>query len=199
MRTTFIVGLLVGSLIAISNAQFQKGDVELSFNGSLGSRSTSVSSKGYDDSQSYNFFYLGVCPGFFIAPGLSVEPEIAYAAIQKQFPSWYLLGNLSYTYNIGGPRVFPFLRAGYGVSNAILPIPGVLASAKISKDMNVSVLNFGGGIKYQLAGSTFLRTEINYKRYNWTDDYPTTYPPYSTAVDYTNVDFGLLIGLSLVL
>jgi hypothetical protein len=196
MRTLVAAVALVAVICSSSIAQFRKGDVELSMNASLGSRSMKVSSRGYNDSESYKFMYLGVCSGIFVTQGLSIEPEIAFMAMENQFPTWYFLGNVSYTYAVEGAKAAPFIRAGIGVANGIPVLPGTMAVFRTSDKLDVQVLNAGGGVKYQVAGAAYLRAEANYKHYSWSR---ALYSGSSTSSDYSYGDFGILVGLSVLL
>jgi hypothetical protein len=196
MRLLVVAVALGAVMYSSSIAQFRKGDVELSMNASLGSRSMKVSSRGYEDSESYNFLYFGVSPGIFVTQGLSIEPEIAFMAMEKQFPTWYFLGNVSYTYRGEGSKLAPFVRAGYGISNGIPVLPGAMAIFRTTNNLDVQVLNVGGGVKYQVAGATYLRAEANYKHYSWSR---ALYSGSSTSTDYSYGDFGILLGFSVLL
>lgn len=195
MRTLVAVVALSAFICSGSIAQFRKGNVELSMNASLGSRSIKVSSRGYEDSESYNFVYFGVSSGIFVTQGLSIEPEIAFMAMEQQFPTWYFLGNVSYTYANEGAKLAPFIRAGIGISNGIPVLPGTMAVFRTTDNLDLQVLNIGGGVKYQIAGATYLRAEANYKHYSWSR---TLYAA-SSSTDYSYGDLGLLIGLSVLL
>jgi hypothetical protein len=199
MRTLMIVVLLSVATCSQSDAQFRQGNVELSFSASLGSRSSKSSSPYYSSSESYDFMYLGVSPGIYLVRGLSFEPEIGVMALQKHFPAWYLLGNLSYTLDIQGTGVAPFARGGFGVSNAILPFPGTLIAPRISDKLRVHTVNIGAGAKTHIAGPLYFRSEFNYKRYHWTERYPNPDPgyPFTRAFDYA--DLALFFGFSVLI
>ena len=196
MRTLVAVVVVAAVISSSSIAQFSKGDVELSMNASLGSRSMKVSGRGYEDSESYNLMYLGVSPGIFVTQGVSIEPEIAFMAIEKQSPAWYFLGNVSYTYAGEGAKVAPFVRAGIGVANGIPVLPGTMAVFRTSDKLDVQVLNVGGGVKYQVAGAAYLRAEANYKHYSWSR---ALYSGSNSSSDYSYGDFGILVGFSVLL
>jgi hypothetical protein len=196
MRTLVAAIALGAVLCSTSIAQFRKGDVELSMNASLGSRSMKVSGHGYEDSESYNFLYIGVSPGVFVTQGLSIEPEIAFMAMENQFPTWYFLGNVSYTYAGEGSKVAPFVRAGIGISDGIPVLPGTMAVFRTADKLDVSVFNVGGGVKYLIAGAAYLRAEANYKHYSWSR---ALYSGSSTSTDYSYGDFGILVGISVLL
>jgi len=195
MRTFVAAAALVAVVCSSSIAQFKKGDVELSLNASLGSRSMKVSGGGHEDSECINFMYLGVSPGIFLTQGFSIEPEIAFMAMERQLPTWYFLGNLSYTYAGEGARVAPFIRAGIGLANGIPVLPGTMAVFRTSDKVDVLVLNIGGGVKYQVAGAAYLRAEANYKRYSWNR---ALYSGSSATSDYSYGDFGIFVGLSVL-
>jgi hypothetical protein len=95
-----------------------------------------------------------------------------------------------------GAKVAPFIRAGIGVANGIPVLPGTMAVFRTSDKLDVQVLNVGGGVKYQVAGAAYLRAEANYKHYSWSR---ALYSGSSTSWDYSYGDFGILVGLSVLL
>lgn len=179
MRSTLLVLILSLIITSIAGAQFRKSDVELTFSGSFGAWETSSTSTGgsgtssysYTSSDSRNFLWLSIMPGYYIADGFSLEPELSVLAIEKSPPSFFFLGNISYTYSIPESKVAPFGRVGYGVSNGVTyPMFGN-TPLKISKDLNIGVFNAGGGVKILLNSSIALRVEVNYRRFAWKDEY----------------------------
>lgn len=193
-----IAALLVVGLASVSNAQFRTGDLELSLSGSAGRWTITTKSTGYEDSESRSYLYLGISPGFFLANGVSIEPEVAMGAMESAYPAWFVLGNLSFTFSNESGSLGPFVRAGYGISNSIFPVPGTYAIARISNKMNVQVLNLGIGLKVRIVGSAYLRSEVNYKRYSWSEEL-SGYAGYRSTTDYSDTNIGLLFGLSVVI
>jgi hypothetical protein len=196
MRTLVAAVALVAVICSSAIGQFKKGDIELSFNLGLGSRSMKVSGHGYEDSESYNFMYLGVAPGIFVTQGFSIEPEIAFMAMENQQPTWYFLGNLSYTYAGEGTKVCPFARGGIGVANGIPALPGTMVVVRTADELDVLVLTVGGGVKYQVSAAAYLRAEANYKRYSWSRALSSGS---NSSTDYSDGDFGILVGLSVLI
>jgi hypothetical protein len=197
MHRMGFIGLLMLGVVALASAQFQKGASELSLSGSLGSYTAKSSSSNFNTSESRNFFFLAVSPGYFVLDGLSVEPEIGMLAIEESEPAWLFLGNLSYTYAIAGSTIAPFIRAGYGVSNAVTASFAPNLLARVSDKLDVGVLSLGGGLKVRISDGAYLRTELNYRKLSWSTEYRGY--SYSSTTDHTYSSFGLLVGLSVLL
>ena len=154
---------------------FKQASWELNFTGSLGSiESQSEYSSSYyyfrgSDSESRTYFQLGIIPAYYLTDGLAIEPEINLLAVEKEEPALLLLGNLAYTVNLENSRFYPFIRAGYGITNSVqIPVNGNLS--KISGDMDIGVLNLGAGIKTLLTENILLRTEINFRKFSYSDE-----------------------------
>jgi opacity protein-like surface antigen len=181
----------------MSSAQFKKGDVELSFSGSLGSNTITESSSGgysFSNSSTEKYLFFSVSPGYYLLDGLSVEPEISFTANQHEQPAQYLLLNLSYTYLLPNSREALFLRAGYGISNSVqMPVLGA-AVVHTSDKFNVGVLNLGAGAKFLVTQSVILRAEVNYRSHTWSND-----EGYGYSDDYAYSNVGLLVGFSILL
>lgn len=199
MKNLLVLAMIVFSFQLILHAQFDQGSWELNFAGSLGSVKSSVeySSSYYDyynnsDSESQTYFQLGVIPAYYLIEGLSVEPEISILAIEKTEPSFLLIGNLAYTFKIESNRFYPFIRAGYGITNAFqFPVNGSLT--RLSNSMDIGVLNLGAGLKTQLTESVLLRTEVNYRKFSYSEDGAMS----SYSLDLSSVS--LLFGFSVLL
>ncbi len=138
---------------------FHKGCWELNFSASIGNLTTSTSSSSsgayspYSNEKSSSMFYvqLGVIPAYFVSDGLSIEPEVNVLFQSqegvKNKPSLSFLANLAYNFNLPQKNFSPFIRIGYGISNS-LQIPVVVGGlARVSDDLDVSVLNAGVGFK----------------------------------------------------
>lgn len=205
MRKTPLILCLSFIINSIASAQFRKSDVELTFSTSFGAweNSSTTTTSGfnykntYTSSDSRNFFSLSVMPGYYFSDGFSFEPEISILAIEKSPPSFFFLGNISYTYRIPELNVAPFGRIGYGISNSVTyPMTGS-TPLKASKDLTIGVLNAGGGIKALLTPSIALRAEMNYRKFKWTDD--VSYSFGSTKLDNKQSTIALNIGFSILL
>jgi hypothetical protein len=140
---------------------------------------------------------LALSPGYFVLDGLSIEPQIGMLVQKNEKPAWLFLGSLSYTYAIPQSNVAPFLRAGYGVSNAIpLPIDHTLIGRATDK-LDVGVLELGGGLKLKATEGAYLRAEIGYRKSSWSREY--SWYGYSTTIDYTYSTIALALGFTVIL
>ncbi len=198
MLASLILALL--SIAGLANAQFQKGTTELTLDGSAGSYSATSTSNSYgysyNSSVTRNYAILDLAVGYFVADGLSLEPEIGWYALEKMEPSIHLVANLSYTLPNPTTRFAPFIRAGYGVAN-MMEFPGVGMLGRVSDKMDVSVLNIGGGVKYLVASSIALRAEINYRKHSLSNS--SSYGGVSMSFDQSFSTTGLLLGFSVLL
>jgi opacity protein-like surface antigen len=198
MKKLFAVCLLIfGAQIItpaqIKNTAFTKGSWELNFTGSIGSvkYTESVTSSYYNnggsDSESRNYFQLGIIPALYMVKGVSIEPEINILTLESQKPAFLILGNISYTLKLGSSHFFPYVRAGYGVTNSFqVPVTGDLS--RFSDRMNIPVLNVGAGLKTMLVENVLLRTEINYRKYSYAED--NAYYNYQLDVSSVSMIFG---------
>ncbi len=95
-----IIVILLFSIFPIQAfAQFESGDVELSFTMNINNykEETEPSSTSNDET---TFFYLNILAGFYVAKGLAFEPELAIYAIESGQPTSYMIANMSYTHQI---------------------------------------------------------------------------------------------------
>jgi hypothetical protein len=178
-------------------AQTQQGTWELSLSGHLGSVSISSESGGpygtsSSSSESHTFLSLTLRPGLYILDHLALEPEVLWTAIEDEFPSFSLSGNLSYNFAIPDSRVVPFILAGYGVGNTIPLFQRALF--RYSDKLDISVLNLGTGLKIFLAERAALRVEYRYQRYSQEQSYSYGYTS-KTTEGFHNVFFGFSVFL----
>jgi hypothetical protein len=182
------------------NNLFHKGRWELNFTGSLGSIAESMDFSSeygsYNSSDSHSYFELGIIPAYYLFDGLSIEPEINMMAFEGSQPAFLFLGNLSYTMKVKNSIVFPYVRAGYGVSNSF-QFPVNRSLSKMSNSLDIGVLNLGGGIKVSLSEKVLLRTEVNYRSFSYSHDANSLY--YNASSDYNVSSIALLFGFSILL
>jgi hypothetical protein len=180
-------------MASYSQAQFKKGDIEISFSGSAGSWKTSETFSGRTSSDSHSYIFMTCAPGLYIVDGVSIEAEIGLLAFEGMKPAQFLLGNISYTYLLSGSKLAPYARIGYGVSNSV-PMPMFNgAPSRTSDGFKVGTLNAGCGVKFLVSKGAAARAEFNYKRSNWTNDLGS-----SSSADNTNSNLGLLLGFSIL-
>ena len=203
MRAVITLTSVLLLTAAVACAQFKKGDVELSFSGSVGSWSDRYSDSysggtSYSSSDSHNYVFLAVSPGYYLADGLSVEPELSLIAAEESKPIQYLLMDLSYTYLLPNSNVAPYARAGYGVSNSVQMAGMTVLPIEASSKFNIGVFNAGAGVKFLLNRYVVLRTEINYKSHAWSniEDYGFGMSDKSESMMSF---FGLQFGFSVLL
>lgn len=201
MKKTLLLGIMMVLPLALSLSQFKQKCIELAFSGSVSSWTTSSTFSGQGNSESRAIVIVSSTIGYFVADGVSIEGEVGVVAMEKQNPSQYVLAGLSYTYSISELNIAPFFHAGYGVSNSVqLPTLGGLP-VRTMNDMNVKVLNVGGGMKFLVSSGAALRLELNYRSHSWSENINYSYYPYSmpSNVDYKYSNVGLLIGFSILI
>jgi len=196
------VALLLCFIVAgsIADAQFLKGTTELGLGGSLGSYTTKSTSSGlygnYSNSETKNYAILNLSVGYYVADGLSIEPEISLMAMQGLEPSDLFLVNVSYTMPNPSSKFSPFILVGYGVSNS-MQFPGLSILGRVSDKLDVGVLNVGAGIKYLVSEDIALKMELNYRKESFTQT--ISYFGSSSSSDNTFATTGLLFGFSVLL
>ena len=192
------------ALAVPANAQFKKGDFELTLLGDLGSVS-------WESTLSYSFFegrtstddgttkyaYLALTPGYYIIDGLSVELELGLMAIEKMKPAQHVIGNVSYTHTFDESIFAPFARIGYGVSNSIY-LPMLRIPGRESDKLDIGILNMGLGLKIRLGDVAVFRSEINYKKQAFVreDEYPEN-EHRKEEISYNT--YSLLLGFGVIL
>lgn len=175
---------------------FHSGAVELNFLLDAGKMTTTYES-GFpsgSESNSSTYFNLSVLPGFFIAEGFSIEPEVSFLAVEKAKPAYSIIPNISYTYLLPGSRTAVYARTGYGLSNSY-SLFGLLL--RQSNKIDVGIFNVGAGIKYLVTDGATLRMELNYKSTNHEEE--TNYGGYNNSASTTVESIRILMGFSLLL
>lgn len=176
MKSFIFVCISFFIFASVSKAQFNKGDFEFSFTGSLSSMTyeSSVNNSPYYQSGSHSETRttgnISFSPGYYFVDNLSIEAEIGLSAVEKMQPSEYLLFNLSYTHLMSDSKVALFAHAGYGFSNSVEVSNYNNAIVRTSDKFDVKVINIGGGLKYMITPNVIARSEINYRIHKWTED-----------------------------
>ena len=132
MLTTLLFSTICISQVKVisSRPAFKQGAFEFSFAANVGESNNSVKEiytyyNYYDSSYQLNdnnysdgslYVQLGASLGYYILDGLSIEPELNINIPFAQ-TSISLLGNLCYTFSVPQTNVYPFVKAGYGLSN----------------------------------------------------------------------------------
>jgi opacity protein-like surface antigen len=116
-----------------------------------------ASMKFSGDTESYTFLSLPLRVGYYIWKGLEFEPELILMKFEGSDAAYNLNGNLSYNFNTSG-NFKPFVLAGAGFGNGVAYGPIVEGDP----DLNATLLNFGGGVKYVIGTSGAIRLEYRY-------------------------------------
>jgi opacity protein-like surface antigen len=203
LKSIFVLSIVLfcSNSFSQDDNHFTKGSWELSLSGSIGSLGSSreYTYGNYSDENSDSKFYLqlSAIPAFYIADGLSIEPEINFLFSGSVDPSLSFLASLSYTFRIKNERFAPFIRAGYGISNSLqFPIQsGFLA--RVSESLDVTIINAGAGLKFLITDNLSFRTELNYRRFNQSESGGSYGYTYEESYSLTSVS--LLFGFSVLL
>jgi hypothetical protein len=195
MRRAIIWGLfiIIFSSYSFLYSQEKKTSFELSVSGNFGSFKQTVKAGGRESEiESRDFGSLSFRFGYFIISGLEIEPEIFWTAIEKELPVFYFVGNLAYNFIIPGYNVSPFVLVGYGVGNSTPLLQRVLLFRE-SDEMDVKLLNFGGGIKFFVTDNVALRIEYRYQRYSREEEV------FRTTREWTQSFHNFFLGFSVFL
>jgi len=164
--------------------QIEKGSWEMSVAGTFGSVSSSTNG---NDGESTSLISIAARPGYYVINGLSIEPELYWTAIENERPIFNLAANVSYTFRVAESGVSPFVLAGYGIGNGIPIFQRLIFRS--SDEMDVSVLNAGGGVKFFVTKSVALRAEYRYQRFNQEGD------SFETTANWHTILFGFSVFL----
>jgi hypothetical protein len=113
-----------------------------------------------EGSDAETIFNVPLRIGYFIYKGLELEPEILLTIPEDGGTGILIQGNLSYNFK-ASEKVFPFILGGFGFGNA-QKIFGIA----MDTDENVTVLNFGAGMKFMVGNSAAIRVEYRLTKYS---------------------------------
>jgi len=203
MKRPILLILTFITCTLISSAQFDKGKVEISLIGNAGYQKASTSPSSSSEATGYVF--LNSCVGYYLSDGISIEPQFGMIAVEKFRPAQSVLFNLSYTGRLQNSKIALFIRGGYGIANS--PSSPIIMFTPIDSHgkWDVTVLNFGSGIKFLVTDDIALRCEAYYRSESYKQDTfnyfytGTTYTTQTITVDRTLSSYGLLFGFSVVL
>lgn len=189
--------LLIFILLPVTvSAQFQKSDWELGFMGNFGWTEVKVASGAENISESVLFANISAIPTYYLFGGIALDLEVSYLAAENDKPGMWFIGNLSYTHRVSDSKFAPFIRAGYGVGNAMSSFTGQQAYPEIVfDDFKVGILNSGIGLKYLLSDFVAFRSEFNYRRSNINQNIEGL----ENKVEITVSNLALWLGVSLQL
>lgn len=131
------------------------------------------------DPDSETVFNIPLRIGFYLFKGLEIEPEVFLTLPEDGEETGILvLGNLAYNFK-ATDHVNLFILGGLGFGNSVQSF-----GIAWDYDESISVLNFGGGIKYLIGNSAALRLEYRFTSY-------------SVDGDHHRTDNNLYLGVSL--
>lgn len=194
-KLSFIIFTFV-ILISQTNAQFNKGKIELSFVGNVSSFEESMQRIDKKDTYKITLITLAAAPEYYLVNGFSFGVELGLMASDKRPPAQWVLPYFSYTYLIPESKFGVFCRAGYGFSN-VIQFPYLNGLVIQDTKRNVKTIGLGIGTKYLMSDNVLIRAEIIYKQQRYNSSYSSYF--YSYSNDYTYSSTGLLVGFSIIL
>ncbi|MCK9212299.1 MAG: porin family protein [Ignavibacteriaceae bacterium] len=203
MKKLNVIIVLVALLSSVEFAQFQKGQWELGFTGSLGTVNQSTKSTGTyssnTNSSDEGFFDVSLMPGYYLIDGFSIEPELGMFAVKGESPAYNMIVNLSYTLLFPYSQNAIFLKAGYGFGNATTYPTADEVLLKMTDKFDVDIINFGVGVKFSVTEKAFIRVEANYRIQSWNDEYTSFYYSYTQKYEQSFKTLRLKIGLGVLI
>jgi len=128
--------------------------------------------------------------GFFVYKGLEIEPEVFLTIPEESKNTGYIiLANVSYNFKTSKALLF-FVLAGGGYGNG-----SRLFDFVMDNDMDVTVYNFGAGLKFLVSNSAALRIEYRFTKYSGEKTETSRYGSWIDELDRT--DNNMLFGLSI--
>ena len=184
--------------------KFLQGDIEVTSSSIMGiSRTTgetTFSGITSEFSGENEFFWeIGLAIGVYVIDGLSVEPEFNINFIESE-TAFSIIGNVLYTFHIPRKTIYPFLKAGYGVSSlnsrSSYNYFGE-RSEGLFESLNGNVFCGGFGLKIIYSQTTVMRIELNYKyftnEFSEQDFFNNETQTYKYATSALSIVFGFAI------
>lgn len=190
---------------------FKQGNFEFSFSANVGESSrkskdvftyydyydSSYKSNSYNSSDGAIYVQIGASLGYYLIDGLSIEPELNLNIPFAQ-TSISLIGNLCYTFSVQQKNIYPYIKAGYGISNYNT---NTSYSQGLFDKLDFKTINVGAGLKFIYTSGMALRMEINYKNMKGST---SSYNSYDYYMNSTNRDvnisiLSLSIGISIII
>ena len=193
MKRAILISALMLVFVCQSRAQFEKGQSEISFLGSMGAASATQNTGGiYPFTSSITQWYLSFATtyDYYLVNGFSLEPEVVLDWIERSSPAVFLLANVSYTHLLSHSNVAVFGRIGYGISNGFTSPIYAGALFKVMDAIKIGVFNVGAGTKILVSKNVIVRTELNYQSQSWTEN------DYGIIRDEKLSNLGIFTGIS---
>lgn len=202
---TVCLAILFAACTVMTTAQVRKigdrevyrsGDIELGISTNLGINDKKTTGYYYSGYQEREFYLsLGAYGGYYLFDGLSIGPELGINFSMSG--TTYLIGNLCYIFNSKSRSFYPYVKAGYGVTDVKSNWD---EQTGLFESLNYSLINLGIGIKYLQSSSLAFNIELNYKHISGSEsqsDY--YYSPYTGTSDIKLQTLSFSFGSSLAL
>lgn len=162
--TALLIVLIV--VVAPVGAQVGSGSTELSlsFAGGWWKMQNERAGSPTSETESLGYTMIALRLGVYVSDFLEVEPECMMTARESYRPAYAVAGNLLLLFPMTEERkASPFILAGYGISNGI-PF-GYQLQGRFSPEMDVNLLQAGGGVKIFASNTIAFRLEYRYQQY----------------------------------
>jgi opacity protein-like surface antigen len=150
-------------------------------------------SPGFSFQYIQNMFMINIPMrlNYFVSNKLSFGTEVM-ATFSEDFGDAGIIFNLLMEADFPqGDKAFPFITAGYGISNGALPIDRLAIKDYSTKKLGV--LNLGVGLKIPLTSKILARTDLRYQHFHGKEKYNFYYEGYDPKirVGTFNATFGI--------
>lgn len=128
---------------------------------------------------------------YFISNKLSIGTEIL-ATFAEDIGDPGVIFNLLMEADFPkGDKAFPFITAGYGISNGALPFDRL--AIKNYETKKLGVLNLGVGLKIPLSNRILARTDLRYQHFHGKESVDFDYEEYDSKIRVStfNATFGI--------
>lgn len=153
----------------LSSQQFyNSGDVEIGFSINIGKFSTKMNiNRSSPDFVYFQnpikeediYFHIGANAGYYILPGLSIEPELNIN-FSNDYSLAIIIGNLSYTFFTPLKNISPYIKLGYGFAGYNSEDFFDASNSEFDK---YDIFNSSAGIKIKYSSTLFMKLEVNYR------------------------------------
>jgi hypothetical protein len=132
---------------------------------------------------------------YFISKKISIGTEVM-TTFTEDLSSPGLICNLLMEADFTeGNKAFPFLTAGYGISNGAVPIDRMAIQNYDTKKLGV--LNLGAGLKIPLNNKILVRTDLRYQHFHGKENVDYEYDGYDPKIHVGT--FSATFGISFLL
>lgn len=191
----FVAGILLIMVIHnLAQAQSAK-TLQLKGKTELSAAFSFQSIKEKDATESNWILTLPIQTRYFVTQNIGIGAEVIFTDGKGEQNTGYILNGIVEVAFPTPDGIIPFLNAGYGISNGSYVIDRL--ALKAYDDVNLGVLNLGGGIRMPFGEKVFGKTEVRYQKFSGEYKYDTFFG--TQTIDIATTYVNVLFGLSLLL